>query len=468
MLDHSAESARQFARIPRGQHGLAPELVSADQCARLHAAMVQTVAESGYVNSTVEDVLSRAGVSRRTFYEHYENKQDCFLGACDEVLAHWMGQGALSYRETLATGGKDTQTARLRAGLGALFALVESDPLGARAIFVELLNCGGPGLRRLETAVDQLERIVEQAFAQGDERAVLPPSMAKLIVGGVLEIVTVRVRHQRTGELGALVEPLLKWILSYRSADAAATLRRAHEAAAIAGRPGQAQAAETIEPEGGAGPSGLPLWRDESVRPIAVRDARARILDAAAEIASERGYGALSINEIDRAAGVSHHTFRKHFASKDEAFVAAYQAGSRETIEYCLKAYTAQSDWKAAVRAGLAAELRFLAERPALARIGFLEVYAAGPDALELRETELQMFTAALRPGYKKTGRRSPPHEVVSEAIAGGIYQLMRECVLHRGPASLTCLAPEAIYAALAPFLGARAAAAVASAPIGS
>jgi AcrR family transcriptional regulator len=439
---------------------LAPELVSADQRARLHAAMVQLVAESGYLSTTVEAVLSRAGVSRRTFYEHYENKQDCFLGACDEVLAHWMTQGTLAYQATLAGAGGQSLEARLRAGLSSLFGLVESDPLGARTIFLETLNCGSAGLRRLETAIDELERIVRGAFRGRGGKPELPCAMATVIVGGILEIVTVRLRHGRTDELPALVEPLVAWTLSYRSAAAGLALDRAR--AVIY----EVQATEMTGGEGGGEEDHVrgALWRDGSARPVALPDARARIMDAAAEIASERGYAALSINEIDRVAGVSHHTFRKHFASKDEAFTAAYRQGSRDTIAYCLAAYAAQTTWPACVHAGLAAEVRFLGERPVLARIGFLEVYASGPEALELRESELHTFTAALAPGYEQS--TDPPHPVVSEAIAGGIYQLMRECVLHDGPEQLPLLAPEATYAALAPFLGAKAAAATAATPI--
>lgn len=90
MPNISAGKGVPYPRIPGGQHGLAPELVRADQLARIHAAMVQAAAERGYVATTVEDVISRAGVSRRTFYEHYENRQDCLLAACDIVLAGWM------------------------------------------------------------------------------------------------------------------------------------------------------------------------------------------------------------------------------------------------------------------------------------------------------------------------------------------------------------------------------------------
>ena len=254
-------------------------------------------------------------------------------------------------------------------------------------------------------------------------------------------------------------------MLSYRSPGAAAEVARARaelSVSAAAAKPDPRRAPESV-----AGALGrLPLWRDESVRPISIPDPRARIIAAAAQIASDRGYAALSINEIARAAGVSHHTFRKHFQTKQEAFVAAYREGSRATIEYSLKAYAAAPNWRAAVHAGLAAELRFLAERPALARIGFLEGYAAGSELHELRETELQLFTGALAPGYRETRRSVPPHAVVSEAIAGGIYQLMRECILHDGPERLPDLLPEVTYAALAPFTGAKAAASVAVRPV--
>src|ERR1019366_3340411 len=136
MLDHPAENRSQYARIPGGQHGLAPELVSADQRARLNAAMVQVAAETGYVAATVEDVLGRAGVSRRTFYDNHKNKQECFISAFDAVLLDWTSQGALAYQTAAPNGTEGTVRARLRAGLLALFELVFSDPLGGRVLFI--------------------------------------------------------------------------------------------------------------------------------------------------------------------------------------------------------------------------------------------------------------------------------------------------------------------------------------------
>ncbi len=424
--------------------------------------MVQVVAETGYVGTTVEAVLSRAGVSRRTFYENFKDKQDCFISAFDAVLRDWMRQGALAYQETLASNGiEDAVHARLRAGLLALFGRVLSDPLGARVVLIEVLNCGERGLRRLEQAVDELERMVEQAFA-APEPPGLPPEMIKVIVGGVLEIVTSRLRHDKTDELLLLADPLLAWMLSYRSRDAAAIVAHARADLPATAVPTDTPAAdltgERLERELGS----APLWRDESARPIALQEQQARIIQATTRIVSDGGYAALSLNKIARAAGVSHHTIRKYFNTANEAFTAAYRAGSRAMIAYCLKAYSAETDWRSAVHAGLAAQLRFLATNPELARIGFLEIYAAGSELLELRETELQLVTAALEPGYRETAAIPPPHEVVSEAIRGGIYRITQAFLLHNPPEQLPTLLPEETYAALAPFVGAEAAASVA------
>src|SRR3954467_7324870 len=74
-------------QFPSGMRSLPPDLVSAVQRERLLAAMLRATAEIGYREVSVQDVLERAGVSRPTFYEHFENKEDCFLAAFDTAVA---------------------------------------------------------------------------------------------------------------------------------------------------------------------------------------------------------------------------------------------------------------------------------------------------------------------------------------------------------------------------------------------
>src|SRR5919201_6795907 len=75
-----ADNVRQ---LPRGRHRLSREEVIASQRGRMLAAMAEVVAQKGYARTTVADVLSRARVSRETFYEQFSDKEDCFLAAYD-------------------------------------------------------------------------------------------------------------------------------------------------------------------------------------------------------------------------------------------------------------------------------------------------------------------------------------------------------------------------------------------------
>src|SRR3712207_4871654 len=105
--------------LPRGRHAAPREVVWQSQRDRLLAAMADAVAEKGYAKASVADVIERAGVSRKTFYEHFANKEECFLAASDAgddlllaaindavaaTLPDWqaaLDAGARAYLETL-------------------------------------------------------------------------------------------------------------------------------------------------------------------------------------------------------------------------------------------------------------------------------------------------------------------------------------------------------------------------------
>src|SRR5215475_3199222 len=76
----------ELERLPRGRHGLSREEVATQQRTRILAATVDVVAELGYPETRVVDVIKRAGVSRKTFYEFFDDREDCFLAAYDLAL----------------------------------------------------------------------------------------------------------------------------------------------------------------------------------------------------------------------------------------------------------------------------------------------------------------------------------------------------------------------------------------------
>src|ERR1700758_4135239 len=79
--------APMYRRLPHGPSGMAREEVARNQRNRLCGAMIEAVARNGYERTTVAHVIALAGVSRRAFYELFANKEDCFLGTYDAVVA---------------------------------------------------------------------------------------------------------------------------------------------------------------------------------------------------------------------------------------------------------------------------------------------------------------------------------------------------------------------------------------------
>ncbi|HRV61000.1 MAG TPA: TetR/AcrR family transcriptional regulator [Solirubrobacterales bacterium] len=70
--------------LPRGRHRLSADYVRASQRERLLRAMLELVAENGYQVASVPDVVTRARVSRSSFYQEFDGKLGCFLALCDE------------------------------------------------------------------------------------------------------------------------------------------------------------------------------------------------------------------------------------------------------------------------------------------------------------------------------------------------------------------------------------------------
>src|SRR4051795_1190781 len=110
-------------QFPSGIRSLPSDLVSAIQRERLLAAMLRATAEIGYRELSVQDVLERAGVSRPTFYEHFGNKEDCFLAAFDAAAARLRDRV-----EAAASEGGERWRDRLRMGLEELLRFVDAEP----------------------------------------------------------------------------------------------------------------------------------------------------------------------------------------------------------------------------------------------------------------------------------------------------------------------------------------------------
>ncbi len=195
-------------QLPRGRHGLTREEVAEAQRERMLRAMAQAVAERGYAKTPVAEVLRRAGVSRETFYEHFANKEECFIAAYHGAAGIVLGAVA---GETGAASGTASFAERLDRGLARYLALLASEPAIARTFLVEVYAAGPEALaqrvvvqRRFTAAVAALVGASTDAQRFGCEA----------LVGAISALVTQRVCDGRFDELEALHAPLLAYLMT--------------------------------------------------------------------------------------------------------------------------------------------------------------------------------------------------------------------------------------------------------------
>jgi AcrR family transcriptional regulator len=192
------------ARVTNGQ---APRGVSEIQRARLLAAMVDVCAERGVSSATIAAVVSRSGVSRRTFYEHFVDREDCFLAAFNQTVARITAVVLPAYRQPSAW------SERIRAGLAALLDYLEVEHNAGRLVTVEALGGGPKALERRTRVIAQIVGAVDEGRGEGTIGNHAPPLTAEGIVGGALSVVHARLLEEGEASLAELVNPLMSMIV---------------------------------------------------------------------------------------------------------------------------------------------------------------------------------------------------------------------------------------------------------------
>lgn len=206
---HAQEPHGPLRVLPRGRHAAAREIVWASQRERLLEAMAGAVAEKGYVRVAVADVIERAGVSRKTFYEQFANKEACFLAAYDAGV-DIMLTGI--EREVRATAPDWVQGAV--AGTRCYLEILASNPAFARTFLVEVLAAGPDALERrarvLARFADMLAGIQAAARADMPELPDPAPHVYLACVGALNELVTDRLLRSGAEGLPELLPALLE------------------------------------------------------------------------------------------------------------------------------------------------------------------------------------------------------------------------------------------------------------------
>jgi AcrR family transcriptional regulator len=190
--------------------------VAENQRERILSAVADVTSVAGYREMSVEDIIVTAGISRRTFYEHFKNKDDAFLAAYDAVLAQLLAAVQEAFEQEQP--GAD----RLRAGLAAFLDFIAREPAFARMCIVEALAAGGEAVNRRNAAMATFARgLDENARALGTP--LHPPDLtAETIVGGVYEVIYTRVVRGEIRDLPRLLPELMySMVLPYAGPEAA-------------------------------------------------------------------------------------------------------------------------------------------------------------------------------------------------------------------------------------------------------
>lgn len=200
-------AGRSPHQLPSGRHGLSRSEVSENQRERLLSAVVQVARRTGYSGLTIRDVIAVAGVSRKTFYELFDDKDDVFLAAYDHVV------GRLAEGVTDATAKGRTWPEQVSLGLETFLDRLASDPAVAHLCIVEVLVAGPPALTRRAAALDAFRTFLEPGYEQAPEGVEPPVLAAETAIGAVYEVIYRYVLQNRTEDLPSLHPDLLYIVL---------------------------------------------------------------------------------------------------------------------------------------------------------------------------------------------------------------------------------------------------------------
>jgi AcrR family transcriptional regulator len=212
-------------------------------------------------------------------------------------------------------------------------------------------------------------------------------------------------------------------------------------------------------------PRALPRGPHNLTRDDVLASQRGRMLEAMAAAVAVKSYAATTVGDVVAAAGVSRKTFYEHFRDKEECFLAAYEAGVDTLLSAIVSAQPEGPGWLALIHAQTRAYVGILAANPAFARTFLIDVFAAGPRALERHAEVHARFGAALRDLHLKTQRDFPdfpdvPSPVFTAAV-GALNEIVSGYVREGRTAALPELEDTLVYIQVALFAGRSAAGAL-------
>ncbi len=195
-------------RAQPGGHPLRREVVTHHQRQRILAGAAAAIAERGYRETSVADIVKSAAIARARFYENFSSKQDCFFALYDAAT-----EAALASVGEACAGAEEAEfPERVRVGLAALLAYFESNPDVARACIVEGPTVGAPINDRFERLIGDFATLLRRGRS-GAPAAELPDTVEETVAGGLYWLLYYALLDGRPKKIGKLLPQLVEFSL---------------------------------------------------------------------------------------------------------------------------------------------------------------------------------------------------------------------------------------------------------------
>src|SRR5436305_4759878 len=284
---------------------------------RIHEATIQIVAERGYRNLEVRDIVALAEVSTRASYEHFASKEDCCLQTSQLTSRRATG------RIIAAQPEEPDWRQRPRLIFEAFVEELEREPTGTRLALIDAYTAGQAALAEAWRAERTFEGMLTEVFSRTPRGVVVPPLIVQGMVAGVATVSKKHLLAGRVADLASSGGTLVDWALCYPNV-------AANELASL---------------------DGQSVWRDTTLEPLpappgeAGAGDRALILAATENLAAKSGYSSLTAPRIRTAAHVSRKKFDAYFDDVEDCYLAAIEMRAAEAMAQATRAQAAASSW---------------------------------------------------------------------------------------------------------------------------
>jgi AcrR family transcriptional regulator len=385
---------------------------------RLITAMIAVANRDGYARASVSAVIKQAKISKPTFYEYFQDREDCFAAALSSVE-----ERLLDEVRTAVTEGPPEDA--VIGGIRAILAFAGSHPKLARFLTNEPLAAGSSILDAREQGTREIARAIESALQDAPPDALSPDIPIAVVLGGIYRLLASRLRR---GEptTASLRQDLLDWIGCYEVPTGEHRWRGPQPLLILSASP--------HVPGRFLAPEPLPPGRPTLSPPEVEANQRQRIMFAASALADEKGYAGTTITEIAKRARVDLRTFYALFSEKPDVFLAIQERGFQEVMSVAAAAYFAAETWPERCWEGGLAFLQFFEAFPDFGRAGLVETHAVpgGPQRLD---DIYRAFTVFLEEGVQYSTKPTPPSRIAMEAIVATYFEIVyREVRAGRPP----------------------------------